>query len=84
MQAANFFGLTVEREDYGPEALGQNMATDDMATGDDQSLFQALDQRLGRLENDIAQNQKHILEATIKNRLESGGNPNASGLFGHN
>ena len=36
--------------------------TDISPTGDDQSLFQALDQRLGRLENDIAQNQKHILE----------------------
>ena len=94
-QAANFAGLTVKREDYAPDALGQDMATGDMATGDgfqffhrlkwrdrscaspspismanadisttggDQSLFQALDQRLGRLEKDIAQNQKHILE----------------------
>jgi hypothetical protein len=94
-QAANFVGLTVKREDYAPDALGQDMATGDMATGDgfqffhrlkwrdrscaspspismanadisttggDQSLFQALDQRLGRLEKDIAQNQKHILE----------------------
>jgi len=29
---------------------------------DDQPLFQALDQRLDRLEDDIAQNRKHILE----------------------
>ena len=96
MQAANFAGLTVEREDDAPDAFDQNMlATNDMATGDgfqffhrskrpdqsfasssplsmtnadisardgDQSLFQALDQRLGRLETDIAQNQKHSLE----------------------
>ena len=96
MQAANFAGLTVEREDDAPIAFDQNMlAANDMATGDgfqffhrpkrpdqsfassspfsmtnadisardgDQSLFQALDQRLGRLETDIAQNQKHSLE----------------------
>ena len=96
MQASNFAGLTVEREDDAPDAFDQNMlATNDMATGDgfqffhrpkrpdqsfassspfsmtnadisardgDQSLFQALDQRLGRLETDIAQNQKHSLE----------------------
>ncbi len=96
MQAANFAGLTVERENDAPDAFDQNMlATNDMATGDgfqffhrpkrpdqsfassspfsmtnadisardgDQSLFQALDQRLGRLETDIAQNQKHSLE----------------------
>ena len=96
MQAANFAGLTVERENDAPDAFDQNMlATNDMATGDgfqffhrpkrpdqsfassspfsmtnadisardgDQSLFQALDQRLDRLETDIAQNQKHTLE----------------------
>ena len=96
MQAANFAGLTVERENDAPDAFDQNMlATNDMATGDgfqffhrpkrpdqsfsssspfsmtnadisardgDQLLFQALDQRLGRLETDIAQNQKHSLE----------------------
>jgi hypothetical protein len=40
-----------------------SMANADISTtGGDQSLFQALDQRLGRLEKDIAQNQKHILE----------------------
>ncbi len=32
------------------------------ACGDDQRLFQALDQRLDRLEDNIAQNRKHILE----------------------
>jgi hypothetical protein len=40
-----------------------SMANADInAAGDDQPLFQAFDQRLDLLENDIAQNQKHILE----------------------
>jgi hypothetical protein len=40
-----------------------NMANADVsARGGDQLLFQALDQRLDRLEDDIGQNQKHILE----------------------
>ncbi len=108
-QAANFVGLAVKREDYAPDALGQDMATGDMATGDgfqffhrlkwrdrscassspismanadidttggDQSLFQALDQRLGRLEKDIAQNQKHILELiTLLSGLDMAAQP---------
>jgi anaerobic ribonucleoside-triphosphate reductase len=32
------------------------------ARGDDQLLFQTLDQRLDRLEGNIAQNRKHTLE----------------------
>jgi len=114
MQAANFGGLAVERDDDAPDARSQNMATDDMATddmatgedfqffhrpnrldrpfassspismantdisptGDDQSLFQAFDQRLGRLENDIAQNQKHILELiTLLSGLDMAAKP---------
>ena len=114
MQAANFGGLAVERDDDAPDARGQNMAPDDMATGDmvtgedfqffhrpkrldrpcaslspvsmanadispngdDQSLFQAFDQRLGRLENDIAQNQKHILELiTLLSGLDMAAKP---------
>ena len=119
MQAANFGGLAVERDDDAADARGQNMATDDMATddmatgdmatgdgfqffhrpkrldrpcassspislanadisptGDDQSLFQAFDQRLGRLENDIAQNQKHILELiTLLSGLDMAAKP---------
>ena len=114
MQAENFAGLAVERDDDAPDARSQNMATDDMATddmatgedfqffhrpnrldrpfassspismantdisptGDDQSLFQALDQRLGRLENDIAQNQKHILELiTLLSGLDMAAKP---------
>ena len=114
MQAANFSGLAVERDDDAPDVRGQNMAPDDMATGDmvtgedfqffhrpkrldrpcassspvsmanadispngdDQSLFQAFDQRLGRLENDIAQNQKHILELiTLLSGLDMAAKP---------
>jgi hypothetical protein len=40
-----------------------SMANADVsARGGDQLLFQALDQRLDRLEDDIGQNRKHILE----------------------
>jgi hypothetical protein len=40
-----------------------NTANADISTHDhDQPLFQALDQRLDRLEGDIVQNQKHIIE----------------------
>jgi hypothetical protein len=43
--------------------LSMNTANADISTRDhDQPLFQALDQRLDRLEGDIVQNQKHILE----------------------
>ena len=109
MQATNFAGLAVEREDSAPDVRGQNITTGDMATGDgvqffyrpkrldrscassppismanadvsatgdDQPLFQALDQRLSRLENDIAQNQKHILELiTLLSGLDMAAKP---------
>jgi hypothetical protein len=109
MQAANFAGLAVEREDSAPDARGQNMTTGDMATGDgvqffyrpkrldrscasspsismaiadisatgdDQPLFQAFNQRLDRLENDIVQNQKHILELiTLLSGLDMAAKP---------
>tara|TARA_B100001093_G_scaffold236560_1_gene226643 strand:+ start:1925 stop:2557 length:633 start_codon:yes stop_codon:yes gene_type:complete len=40
-----------------------SMANADISTRDhDQPLFQVLDQRLDRLEGDVAQNQKHVLE----------------------
>ena len=43
---------------------------------DDQPLFQALDQRLDRLEDDIAQNQKHILELiTLLSGLDMAAKP---------
>ena len=47
---------------FAPSSL-MSMANADMsASGDDQPLFQALDQRLDCLEDNIAQNRKHILE----------------------
>ena len=54
-----------------------SMANADISpNGDDQSLFQAFDQRLGRLENDIAQNQKHILELiTLLSGLDMAAKP---------
>jgi hypothetical protein len=43
---------------------------------DDQPLFQALDQRLDRLEDDIAQNRKHILEMiTLLSGLDMAAKP---------
>ena len=43
-----------------------SMANADVsARSGDQPLFQALDQRLDRLDDDLAQNQKHILELII-------------------
>ncbi|MDA9824612.1 hypothetical protein N9D03_03120 [Alphaproteobacteria bacterium] len=43
---------------------------------DDQPLFQALDQRLDRLEGDIAQNRKHILELiTLLSGLDMAAKP---------
>jgi hypothetical protein len=40
-----------------------NMKNAEISTdGDSQPLFQALDQRLDRLDDDVAQNHKHILE----------------------
>ena len=46
------------------------------ALTDDQPLFQALDQRLDRLEDDIAQNRKHILELiTLLSGLDMAAKP---------
>ena len=43
---------------------------------DDQPLFQALDQRLDRLEDDIAQNRKHVLELiTLLSGLDMAAKP---------
>ena len=43
---------------------------------DDQPLFQALDQRLDRLEDDVAQNRKHILELiTLLSGLDMAAKP---------
>ena len=47
---------------FAPSSPMSMANADISACGDDQRLFQALDQRLDRLEDDIAQNRKHILE----------------------
>ena len=54
-----------------------SMANADMsARGDDQPLFQALDQRLDCLEDNIAQNRKHILELiTLLSGLDMAAKP---------
>ena len=54
-----------------------SMANADMsASGDDQPLFQALDQRLDRLEDDIAQTRKHTLELiTLLSGLDMAAKP---------
>ena len=57
--------------------LPMSMANADVsARGSDQSLFQALDQRLDRLDDDIAQNQKLILELiTLLSGLDMAAKP---------
>ena len=54
-----------------------SMANADMsARGDDQPLFQALDQRLDCLDDNIAQNRKHILELiTLLSGLDMAAKP---------
>jgi hypothetical protein len=54
-----------------------SMANADVsARGGDQLLFQALEQRLDRLEDDIGQNQKHILELiTLLSDLDMAAQP---------
>ena len=54
-----------------------SMANADVsAYGDDQLLFQAFDQRLDRLEDDIGQNRKHILELiTLLSDLDMAAKP---------
>jgi len=54
-----------------------SMANADVsACGGDQPLFQALDQRLDRLDDDLAQNQKHILELiTLLSGLDMAAKP---------
>ena len=54
-----------------------SMANADVsARGGDQLLFQALDQRLDRLDDDLAQNQKHILELiTLLSGLDMAAKP---------
>jgi len=47
---------------FAPSSPMSMVNADISARGDDQPLFQALDQRLDCLEDNIAQNRKHILE----------------------
>ena len=47
---------------FAPSSPISRANADMSACGDDQPLFQALDQRLDCLEDNIAQNRKHILE----------------------
>ena len=47
---------------FAPSSSKSMANADVSARGDDQPFFQGLDQRLDRLEDDIAQNRKHILE----------------------
>jgi hypothetical protein len=47
---------------FAPSSPMSMANADVSACGDDQLLLQALDQRLGRLENDIAQTREHTLE----------------------
>ena len=60
-----------------PSSSPMIMANADMsARGDDQPLFQALDQRLDCLEDNIAQNRKHILELiTLLSGLDMAAKP---------
>ncbi|MDB4599243.1 hypothetical protein OAI25_00865 [Alphaproteobacteria bacterium] len=70
---------------HRPNQLGRPIApsspisranADMSACGDDQPLFQALDQRLDCLEDNIAQNRKHILELiTLLSGLDMGAKP---------
>ena len=58
-----------------PSPLSMTNA-DISAGGDDQSLFKALVQRLDRLEDDIAQNRKHIVELiTLLSSLDMAAKP---------
>jgi anaerobic ribonucleoside-triphosphate reductase len=54
-----------------------SMANADMsARGDDQPLFQTLDQRLDCLEDNIGQNRKHIIELiTLLSSLDMAAKP---------
>ena len=61
---------------FAPSSLISTANAGISAAGDDQPLFQAFDQRLDRLENEIAQNQKHILELiTLLSGLDMAAKP---------
>ena len=61
---------------FAPSSPISRANADMSACGDDQPLFQALDQRLDCLEDNIAQNRKHILELiTLLSGLDMAANP---------
>ena len=61
---------------FAPSSLISTANAGISAAGDDQPLFQAFDQRLDRLENEIARNQKHILELiTLLSGLDMAAKP---------
>ncbi len=61
---------------FAPSSPISRANADMSACGDDQPLFQALDQRLDCLEDNIAQNRKHILELiTLLSDLDMAAKP---------
>ena len=61
---------------FAPSSPISRANADMSACGDDQPLFQALDQRLDCLEDNIAQNHKHILELiTLLSGLDMAAKP---------
>ena len=61
---------------FAPSSPMSMANADVSACGDDQLLFQALDQRLDRLEDDIAQTRKHTLELiTLLSGLDMAAKP---------
>ena len=61
---------------FAPSSPISRANADMSACGDDQPLFQALDQRLDCLEDNIAQNRKHILELiTLLSGLDMAAKP---------
>ena len=61
---------------FAPSSPMSMANADVSARGGDQPLFQALDQRLDRLDYDLAQNQKHILELiTLLSGLDMAAKP---------
>jgi hypothetical protein len=61
---------------FAPSSPMSMANADVSARGGDQLLFQTLDQRLDRLEDDIGQNQKHILELiTLLSDLDMAAQP---------
>jgi len=61
---------------FAPSSPMSMANADVSARGGDQLLFQAFDQRLDRLEDDIGQNRKHILELiTLLSELDMAAQP---------